>query len=969
MEKTEVTIFWSWNGEMKSEEIERQLELFQDQGITGVFLHSRAGLKLHYLENDWFNAVEVAIKKAEKIGMDIYFYDEDGWPSGFAGGAVVKVNPEFKSMKVKIENHEPINGKILFKYKKENDKYILTDGDASLYVNGYLSQYYVDLLNPVCVDTFISLTHEKYRSYFSKYFGNVVKGIYTDEPQLMAPYVYNKYIDDYYLNKYHEDIKEKYYLLESDSFEACEFRIRYFEVISYLFTEFYTKKIASWCDKNNLKLTGHFACEDGLCTFRHNGLIMNHYINYQIPGIDFLGKRITSPVLTKQLESIKNQFEKSKVLSESLGCTGWNTSFKEFRYLWGYQTAFGINMICSHLGAYSIEGIRKRDYPAFFSYQEPWFNDYNILTKSFSNMSSFVSEGISLNDTLVISPLLSITSRKYMDILSKKISTEYRNLLSNLLDLQIYFELADELTIKEYASIKEDIISIGKSSYKYLIVSETEIILKETLQFIRKCRKFNIHVLFINDFPKYYYDCGNIYKIDEDFNEYILINNRKELLNKYFDFVSYKRDLEIRSGFSNNLTSGLVINKRLVNDEYHYFIVNKSDYESKQVKLKFKYNEAIISTNIEKNEYKTLNLVDNSVDINLKPMESIFIKNIDRSPTKKKDDKLICEKVLCFKEARLMNKNIFTIDNASFRFDNKIFSELLPVIKIQDIIFKDSGKILEVKYMFYSCHEFTDIELGIEDVNISRIIFDGIELSKPCGFFLDKSIKTYKLGFFDKGNHEIICTYLMDNTEILNTKNIFETERNRFSYPIVIENIYLIGDFSVKTLSTLKSDNNCYHVCSGDFCLDLPSKINANEEISRQNAFFYNGSVLYETDYYHQKGKKELKISSFSGVFCKVYINDLFVGNIIDYETIDITDYLLVGINKISLILICSNRNTLGPHHHKNGEVNLTGVHTFTGEYDFEDQIFEFKKNDSTWVDSYSFVEFKIDKIIINEYE
>ena len=36
--------FWSWNGELREEELVRQVDVMKEMGLGGYFMHSRAGL-------------------------------------------------------------------------------------------------------------------------------------------------------------------------------------------------------------------------------------------------------------------------------------------------------------------------------------------------------------------------------------------------------------------------------------------------------------------------------------------------------------------------------------------------------------------------------------------------------------------------------------------------------------------------------------------------------------------------------------------------------------------------------------------------------------------------------------------------------------------------------------------------------------------------------------------------------------
>ena len=82
--------FYSLNDELEEGRLREQIRFMHKQGIGGFFLHARGGLETEYLSEEWFRLMEAAVDEAKKLGMDVWFYDENGWPSGFAGGELLK---------------------------------------------------------------------------------------------------------------------------------------------------------------------------------------------------------------------------------------------------------------------------------------------------------------------------------------------------------------------------------------------------------------------------------------------------------------------------------------------------------------------------------------------------------------------------------------------------------------------------------------------------------------------------------------------------------------------------------------------------------------------------------------------------------------------------------------------------------------------------------------------------------------
>jgi len=84
---------WVWNTKVTKEIIDSMLTGFKQQSFGGVFVHPRPGLITPYLSEEWFALWKYAMQKAKQLGLDIWIYDENSYPSGFAGGHVPATMP------------------------------------------------------------------------------------------------------------------------------------------------------------------------------------------------------------------------------------------------------------------------------------------------------------------------------------------------------------------------------------------------------------------------------------------------------------------------------------------------------------------------------------------------------------------------------------------------------------------------------------------------------------------------------------------------------------------------------------------------------------------------------------------------------------------------------------------------------------------------------------------------------------
>ena len=98
--------FWAWNTKLDPEELLRQIECFSEMGLGGFFMHSRAGMATEYLGEDFIKCVRLCAEYAEKKGMFACLYDEDRWPSGFAGGYVTR-EKKLRQKQICISQKDP----------------------------------------------------------------------------------------------------------------------------------------------------------------------------------------------------------------------------------------------------------------------------------------------------------------------------------------------------------------------------------------------------------------------------------------------------------------------------------------------------------------------------------------------------------------------------------------------------------------------------------------------------------------------------------------------------------------------------------------------------------------------------------------------------------------------------------------------------------------------------------------------
>ena len=131
----------------------------------------------NYLYNDdvWKSFTD-AVRSAKSLGLRVWIYDEDGYPSPEAGGVVLRGHPELESLALV--------------YDKENEVTPIYTRPAYEYThasnNHAAGRRYPNPLHPETARRFLEVTHQQYRDRLGEELFAYVEAFFTDEPSLNA---------------------------------------------------------------------------------------------------------------------------------------------------------------------------------------------------------------------------------------------------------------------------------------------------------------------------------------------------------------------------------------------------------------------------------------------------------------------------------------------------------------------------------------------------------------------------------------------------------------------------------------------------------------------------------------------------------------------------------------------------------------------------------------------------------------
>ncbi|HHJ09954.1 MAG TPA: hypothetical protein ENK25_03580, partial [Bacteroidetes bacterium] len=356
---------WDWNEQITEEGIDFQMKEFKKAGMGGVFVHPRPGLLTEYLSDEWFHLFDYAVQKGKEIGMKVWIYDENSYPTGFAGGHVPAEMPDsYKhgtGLKMEIQRRLNVvfSDTIAVVLKKTNDGFTditsivqqengktgtyyvfrKTYPARSLWYGGFS---YVDLIYKGVTEKFLDITMIKGYERNKADYGKTLPGSFSDEPNLEAAMAWGSMMRwtpdlwDEFQQRWGYDLRVNLPSLVEETGNWKKVRHDYYETLLELFVDRWAKPYSKYCEKNGLKWTGHY-WEHGWPTPTHGFDESALYIWHQQPGVDMLGNRLDTAGLggqfgndraIRELRSAANQAGRTRTLSETYGGGGWEMNFE-----------------------------------------------------------------------------------------------------------------------------------------------------------------------------------------------------------------------------------------------------------------------------------------------------------------------------------------------------------------------------------------------------------------------------------------------------------------------------------------------------------------------------------------------------------------------------------------------------------------------------------------------------------------
>jgi hypothetical protein len=951
--------FWIWHEVLTKEKIREQLTDFREKGIGGVFVHPRYGLVTEYLSDEWFEMFAYTLEVAQELDMEVWIYDENSFPSGFAGGHVPAQMPESYNQgqglvisEQDVFNPDP-DGRYLhfFKSNGENEYIPVVDVENERRQEGsyYLLELinypqtkwyggfsYVDLIYPGVTEKFLEITMEGYEK-FSDHFGGVIKGVFTDEPNIAPPggrtsVKWTPDLYDRFFERWGYRLEDNIMSLYKETGDWKRVRHNYFQLLLQLFIDRWAKPWYEYTESKNLIWTGHY-WEHGWPSPHHGGDNMAMYAWHQMPGIDLLfntmeqGERPTQfgdPRNVKELKSVANQMGRRRTLSETYGAAGWELTMEEQKRLGDWAYALGLNFLNPHLAYMTLLGDRKHDFPQSFSYHVPYWDLYKYKTDYFARLSLALTTGNQFNNILVIEP----TSTTWMYYSSYQpnehintIGNSFQDMLDKMEAWQIEYDLGSENIIKDHGYVRKGKFGINQREYELVVTPfGMENIDKATFELLGQYLAQGGKVVSIGHYPVY------VDGIEEQQLQSIISANKEHWLLADDFMDAHVAELffndEIRFELRDYKSRKLFHQRRQLDDGQLVFLVN-SDLQSNatgsfyvdgvNVALLNAENGVISDFPFERADGKI------KVDFDLKPANSLLLfisdRRMDFIPSADTGDFDLRGLRIPISSIIPTSENVLVLDYCRLKISGEQETSLMYFYTAGDKIwqhygFPDNpwvsssqfktelvdrdtfaiGTVVELTFPFRvgAGTNTKGMRAVVERPEIFRVSINGNEVfALENEWYLEKDFGVYDIGQWAKpGNNEIkVSIYPM-------------------SMFAEVAPVFITGNFS------LESENRGWSI--------VPSRDLQIGSWKQQGYPFYSGSVAYKKQMalQHVPEKVIVQFNEWKGTAAEVIVNGKHAGFIgwQPYQ-VDITGQVTAGSNEVEVRVYGSLKNILGPHH------------------------------------------------------
>ena len=568
--KHSIVYSWLWGSVITREIIDKRLDELLAAGIKSFYIIPlpkdfrpeilRTFLEPEYLSEEFFELIKYTYDGAKARGLELWLYDEGGWPSGGANYSTVRECPEAAIKLIKTrerrlslgENYIAPEDTVATFYEKKRLTTPFIAFKEMTVEEHYLkrltdSPNLIDLTCEEAIDTFIGNTYAKYKECLGEGFKKDIPVFFTDEPTVMTNSLPDGAFEEFE-RRYGYDFRDYLYVLKDYGSEAVteeevKARIDYGRMLGELLRDNGFKKLRDWCRENGTAFGGHLNNDNIAYGGMYCGCfsLVECLRRFDVPGIDVIWEQIRYPYgdrnavndetrdfpfFPRLASSAARQTGRVDTLSESLAIYGDGITPEEIKFILNYQLVRGIN----RFNLMSMPSTDKRCGALMcrpsFSPSKPGFFNLKHLHEYYERLCYLATLGKPEGDTALYHP----AADYFAD--PKTVLSATKSFGKEGIELErknIPFDIIDDYGILD-AEITPEGLKLGDAVYKHIVVPECKYMPKEVKERIApfvgkgepictpKCDKIRIMTRIVDNSRLYFFFNEGIETVTERFD-------------------------------------------------------------------------------------------------------------------------------------------------------------------------------------------------------------------------------------------------------------------------------------------------------------------------------------------------------------------------------------------------------------------------------------------------------------------
>jgi hypothetical protein len=477
----------------------------RDLGIGGLVVS--VNQKQYLRSEKAWDTLRLGVRISKELGLRLWIYDEEGYPSGAAGGLVLEKDPSLEA--AGLIYHPEKSGDSRYEVLPLYDETHATE-------NFYQKRRYINILEPRATATFLEVTHQAYAHHLgdlSQWF----EAVFTDEPSLITAYVptgktypltlpWSRSLPQAFSERMGYDLALHLESLYKDiGVDYRKVRCDFYEVISELCAENYFGQIQKWCKNHGIASSGHLLGEETLMWQTYfEGNPFACYRRFDIPGIDMIlssperiirEKYFIVPKLASSAAQLTGKREVMCEVSDSIEVMDKRpATLEQMMGTANILYALGVTELVSMYSTAVLEVLRKDD-PSASQSPVVGADQYRKYTSFAARLKLIFSEGKVENRVAVLHPIVSLWANftpsdrsmyePHPNERIRFIDDEFTNLCRALLQSQIDFDIVDDAAINE-ANIVGNELRVSGNAYSCVVLPPMDTIRVQTAEKIAR---------------------------------------------------------------------------------------------------------------------------------------------------------------------------------------------------------------------------------------------------------------------------------------------------------------------------------------------------------------------------------------------------------------------------------------------------------------------------------------------------